>query len=199
MRKSIFSAALVCLLVLVISLPWVTAARAEEKYSSRQINWYIHASAGGGTDIFSRMAVIRLRRILKVPIIISSIIGVDLEDIQKITRALARAGIHEIEPNNPIASMIKDRNTGDLKPESLGERVLSAIIEIQVKRDRLRPVLRAVKGVADKVGSIFCLDVYTMLEPGVKVPQEILDTIRAEGYSWRPNAKINMGLGRAWE
>ena len=77
--------------------------------------------------------------------------------------------------------------------------MLSAIIEIQVKRDRLRPVLRAVKGVADKVGSIFCLDVYTMLEPGVKVPQEILDTIRAEGYSWRPNAKINMGLGRAWE
>ncbi len=48
---------------------------AEKKYPSKQINWYIHASAGGGTDIFSRIAAIRLRRILKVPIIVSTMGG----------------------------------------------------------------------------------------------------------------------------
>lgn len=126
-------------------------------------------------------------------------IGMDLKDIQKITRALARAGIHEFEPNNPINSMIQDPATGDLKPELLGERVLSAIIEIQVKRNLLRSILRTIKDVAREVDSVFCLDVYTQLEPGLTVPPEVLEDIESEGLSWRPNAKINMGLGRAWE
>jgi hypothetical protein len=119
-----------------------------------------------------------------------------LEDIQKITRALAKDGITEIEANNPIHSMIQDSAAGDLKPELLNEKVLSAIIEIQVKRDRLGDVLRTIKSVSKDVDSVFTLDVYTMLEPGLTVPQEVLDIIESEGFSWRPNAKINMGLGR---
>jgi len=126
-------------------------------------------------------------------------VGMDLKNIQKITRALARAGIHEIEPNNPIISMIQDLKTGDLKTELMGERVLSAIIEIQVKRERLAHVLRTLKEVAREVDSVFCLDVYTQLEPGLKIPSEVLEAIESEGFSWRPNAKINLGLGRAWE
>jgi hypothetical protein len=43
------------------------------------------------------------------------------------------------------------------------------------------------------------LDVYTLLEPGLTVPPEVLEIIESEGLSWRPNAKINLGLGRAWE
>ena len=125
------------------------------------------------------------------------IIGMDLEDIQKFTRALARAGITEIEPQNPIHSMISDPKTGDLKPELLAERVLSAIIELQVKRNRLAFVLQTVKAVAAEVKSVFCLDICTRLEPGLQVPQEILDIITAEGFAWQPNAKINLGLGRA--
>ena len=63
-------------------------------------------------------------------------IGMSLLEVQKITRALARSGIHEIEKHNPIHSMIADEATGDLKPELLGERVLSAIIELQVEWSR---------------------------------------------------------------
>jgi NAD-dependent dihydropyrimidine dehydrogenase PreA subunit len=125
------------------------------------------------------------------------IIGMDLKDIQKITRALARVGITEIEPQNPIHSMISDPKTGDLKPELLGERVLSAIIELKVKRNRLPLVLRTVKAVAAEVKSVFCLDICARLEPGLQVPEEILDIITAEGFAWQPNAKINLGLGRA--
>jgi Fe-S-cluster-containing hydrogenase component 2 len=124
-------------------------------------------------------------------------LGMGLEDIQRITRGLAEAGITEIEPHNPIHSMIADPATGDLKPELLGERVLSAIIEIQVKRDRLPQVLETVRAVARQVHSVFCLNVYTQLEPGLQPPQAVLDTIKRAGYSWRPNAKINVGLGRA--
>jgi Trm5-related predicted tRNA methylase len=95
--------------------------------------------------------------------------------------------------------MIQNHETGDLKPELMGERVLSAIIEIQVPRDQLSRILRTVKEVAREVDSVFCLDVITMLEPGLTIPKEVLQAIRAEGLTWRPNAKINQGLGRAWE
>lgn len=126
-------------------------------------------------------------------------LGMGLADIQRITRALARNGITEIEPHNPIHSMIADPATGDLKQEMMNERVLSAIIELLVKRDRLRDVLQTVKKVAAEVESVFTLDVFTLLEPGLTIPQDVLDIIEAEGFTWQPNAKVNMGLGRAWE
>ncbi len=75
--------------------------------------------------------------------------------------------------------------------------MLSAIIELEVQRDRLPLVLQTVKAVASEVNSVFCLDVCTLLEPGLQVPQDILDIITAEGFACRPNAKINLGLGRA--
>jgi len=126
-------------------------------------------------------------------------LGMSIQDIQKITRAIARAGGHKIEAHNPIHSMIADEATGDLKPEMLGERVLSAIIEIKVKRDELRGILRTLKEVAKEVDSVFCIDACTIVEPALIIPEEVLESIRAEGFTWRPNAKINMGLGRAWE
>ncbi len=126
-------------------------------------------------------------------------LGMGLEDIQKITRVLARNGIHEIEPNNPINSMILDHQTGDLKPELLDERVLSAIIEMSIDKERLPDILRAIKEVIPELDSVFTLDVVTMLEPGLTVPPDVLSSIEAEGFSWRPNAKINMGLGKITE
>ena len=95
--------------------------------------------------------------------------------------------------------MIQDPATGDLKPELLNERVLSAIIEIQVERDRLRTILKTLREVSKEVDSVFTLDVYTLLEPGLAIPREVLDIIESEGFSCRPNAKINMGLGRVSE
>jgi hypothetical protein len=79
----------------------------------------------------------------------------------------------------------------------MGERVLSAIMEFKVKRSQLGHVLRTIKEVAKEVDSVFVVDVYTRLEPGVIIPREVLNIIEAEGYTWRPNSKINMGLGRA--
>jgi len=64
-------------------------------------------------------------------------IGMDLTDVQKITRAMAKAGITAIEPENPFNDLIQDHKTGDLKPELMSERVLSAIMEIKVERSQL--------------------------------------------------------------
>ncbi len=62
---------------LAIGFFWqsATSVVAEDKYPSKQINWYIHSSAGGGTDIFSRTVALRLRRILKTNIVIQTMSG----------------------------------------------------------------------------------------------------------------------------
>ena len=95
--------------------------------------------------------------------------------------------------------MILDPQTGDLKTELLDEKVLSAIIEMKVKKERLAEILRAIKQVIPELDSVFTLDVATLLEPGLTIPPDILAAIESEGFSWRPNAKINMGLGRVTE
>ena len=72
MKRLLFS---VTVAVLALGFVVQSAVAADDKYPSKQINWYIHSSAGGGTDIFSRTAALRLRRILKTPIVISSMSG----------------------------------------------------------------------------------------------------------------------------
>ena len=126
-------------------------------------------------------------------------LGMGLRDIQKITRALAQSGEYEIEPNNPINSMILNPETGDLKPELLDEKVLSAIIEMQFEKERLSGILQTIKKVIPQLDSVFTLDVVTMLDEGLSIPQDVLDVIKSEGFMWRPNAKINMGLGQVTE
>ena len=125
-------------------------------------------------------------------------IGTSVRDLEIVAMALARLGV-EFEPLNPVAALMADVKTGKFKEEVLRERVLSAIIEIEVERDELRGILRTIKEVAKEVDSVFTLDAFTILEPGLTIPEEVLEEIRAEGFTWRPNAKINMGLGRAWE
>jgi hypothetical protein len=177
--------------------------RAVRKYFSDPVS--IHPAtgiAGRGTEESKTNDVTRRCADDKVGVLIEvgrPTVGTGLRDIQKITRAIARSGIHEIEPHNPIHSMIQDTATGDLKPELLGERVLSAIIEIQVKREQLRGILRTVKEVAAELDTVLCLDVFMVVGPELKIPRDVRDAIESEGFSWRPNAKINMGLGRAWE
>lgn len=95
--------------------------------------------------------------------------------------------------------MIFDPSTGDLKPDLLGERVLSAIIELKVTADRLPVVLKVIKEVSATLDSVITLDLVTLLEPGLAIPEEVLAAIEASGFTWRPNAKINMGLGRTME
>ena len=50
-----------------------------------------------------------------------------------------------------------------------------------------------------EVDSVFCIDAFTIVGPGLTILPDVLESIRAEGFTWRPNAKINIGLGRAWD
>jgi hypothetical protein len=121
-------------------------------------------------------------------------VGARLKDLETITMALAEKGI-VFEPRNPVTFLFEDVKIGRLKPELKEEKVLSAIIEFEVKPDRLRGVLQSLKDVSEKVDTVFSLDLISFPEEEEKGPA--VEIARQMGFPIYPNGKVNLGLGRA--
>src|SRR6187455_1046250 len=68
-------------------------------------------------------------------------VGVRFHEIQRMTWALARAGV-SFEKKNPVTSLMTDVSTGAIREDILNEKVLSAIVEIKVKAERAEEILR---------------------------------------------------------
>src|SRR5438132_1023120 len=60
-------------------------------------------------------------------------VGVWFSDIQKMAWAMAKAGV-SFEKKNPVTSLMTDVATGTLREDILGEKVMSAILEIKTTR-----------------------------------------------------------------
>jgi hypothetical protein len=120
-------------------------------------------------------------------------IGAFMWDIEKVAMALARldAGF---ETKNPVTQLMEDPKTGKLKAEVLNEKVLSAIIEIKVKLDRIPDFLRALAIVQKEVDTVISVGVASRCLPDGSIPHE--EWVRKAGYPLSLNGKTNLGLGR---
>jgi NADH:ubiquinone oxidoreductase subunit C len=107
--------------------------------------------------------------------------------------ALAEKGI-VFEPRNPVTFLFEDVKTGRLKPELKNEKVLSAIIEFEVKPDQLGGVLQSLKKVSGKVETVFSVDLISFPEKREKGPA--FEVVKQLGFPVYPNGKVNLGLGR---
>src|SRR6202795_3594562 len=87
-------------------------------------------------------------------------VGVWFRDIQKMTVALAKAGV-PFEKKNPLTSLMSDVATGALKADVLDEKVLSAIVEIKVPVDRTEEIIRLVHEVEKDIDSVVAMGVGT--------------------------------------
>lgn len=116
-----------------------------------------------------------------------------LIDLEKMTVALARVGVH-FEPENPVTALLADLATGELKPELRGERVLSAIVEVQTTPDRLASLVPVIREIAEGVDTVISWEIITRLNDDGTIP--IMAELEALGALPRPNAKINLGMGR---
>src|SRR3954447_26516692 len=120
-------------------------------------------------------------------------VGVWFRDIQTACHALAAAGVH-FEKKNPITSLMTDVPTGTLREDILGEKVMSAIVEIKVPVERAEEIIRLVWDVEKRVDTVVALGVGTRCgaagEEVVVAP--ILEKL---GYTLS-RAKTNIGLGR---
>jgi hypothetical protein len=120
-------------------------------------------------------------------------VGVSFQEIQRMCWALAKAEV-SFEQRNPITSLMSDVSTGTLRPDILGERVMSAIVEIKVPVERTEEVIRLVWVVEKELDTVVAIGVATRCgENG----EDIVVAPILERLGYKPQrAKTNIGLGR---
>jgi len=120
-------------------------------------------------------------------------VGVRFSDIQHMTHTLARNGI-SFEKKNPITHLMTDVTTGDLRPDILDEKILSAIVEIRTDIEQVDKVLKIVHEVNREIDTVIAIGISTRCEENGDDPllAPLLDQL---GYTYS-RAKTNMGLGR---
>lgn len=114
-------------------------------------------------------------------------------DAQIVAQAVSKIGA-VFEQKNPIYPLLADPTTGTFKPEILGERVLSLIIEFITPIERTPDVIATLRSIEDKIDTVFSLGAITRVNPDKTIP--VVPLLKQTGVTVRPNAKINVGLGR---
>ncbi len=120
-------------------------------------------------------------------------ISTSFADAQTVAQAVSKVGA-VFEAKNPIFPLLSDPATGTFKPEILGERVLSLIIEFTVSIEKTPDVIAALRSVEDNIDTVFSLCAITRVNPDKTIP--VVPWLERAGVAIRPNAKINVGLGR---
>ena len=120
-------------------------------------------------------------------------VGVWFHEIQKMTWALAKAGV-AFEKKNPVTSLMTDVASGTLREDILGEKILSAIVEIKVPVARTEEIIRLVREVEKQIDTVVALGVGARCDEAGEenVVGPILERM---GYKLE-RAKTNAGLGR---
>jgi len=120
-------------------------------------------------------------------------LGTDFCDIQTVTQACAARGCR-FEPANPLTQLMVDQGQGKLRADIMGERVLSAILEVYISLERLPALLEALRQAATQIMTVFSLGLSYLACPSTE--DVLAETLSSAGIQVRPNGKINAGLGR---
>jgi ferredoxin len=120
-------------------------------------------------------------------------VGVWFSDIQKMSWAMAKAGV-SFEKKNPVTTLMSDVATGTLQEDILGEKVMSAILEIKTTVDRTEEIIQLVREVEKDLDTVVSIGVGTRCDESGEenVVAPILERL---GYKLE-RAKTNIGLGR---
>jgi ferredoxin len=121
-------------------------------------------------------------------------VGVRFHEIQRMSRALAVAGV-SFEKKNPVTTLMNSTVTGDIREDILDEKVLSAILEIKAPVARTEEILGVVREVEKSLDTVISIGVGTRCDENGddNVVAPILERM---GYTLH-RAKTNTGLGRA--
>lgn len=120
-------------------------------------------------------------------------IGTRLSEVEKITRHLADLGV-TLEEANALNFLFLDKARGTMKPELRDEKVLSVILEFKIGEERLNEVLVSLKEALKAVNTVVSWGLISRFDPDGSIP--VAARLEKLGFTVRPNAKINVGLGR---
>jgi len=119
-------------------------------------------------------------------------VGTSISEVEKISKVLTEFGI-ALEERTPVYPMISNHEAGEFKEELLGERVLSIIIELIVPEEKAPGLLSELKELSGNVDTVFSISLAGRINEDGTIPiKNMLDELQ---ISYRPNAKINLGLG----
>ena len=120
-------------------------------------------------------------------------IGARLGVAEKFTIPLAKIGV-EFEKASPLTALLAD-DKGHLREDLKNEMVLSAIIEFKVPIEKTTEVLDLIKKLDKEIDTVFTVGVISRVMESGDIP--VMNLLAERDFSVRPNAKINVGLGRA--
>jgi predicted DNA repair protein MutK len=115
--------------------------------------------------------------------------------MEKVTLAMRARGLPILE-DNPVYGLLEEDMSGRFKPEYVNEKVLSAILETRFQEDELEEILGVILPVLDHVKTVVSVGLVTRYGDDGTLP--IIAKLENLGLKIkvRPNAKINVGLGR---
>jgi len=119
-------------------------------------------------------------------------VGTRLENIELFTTRLSKIGV-TYEEKSPVTALIVD-DKGHINEEIKQQRVLSAIIEFKIPEQKLPQILEVIRKVDKEIDTVFSVGIVSRIKDNnIK---EIMNRVSQLGFQVRPNAKINIGLGR---
>lgn len=119
-------------------------------------------------------------------------IGTHLENIELFTTRLSKIGVTYEEKSPVTALMVDDK--GHINEEIKEQRVLSAIIEFKIQDKKLPQILEVIRKVDKEIDTVFSVGIVSRIKDNNT--KEIMNRVSQLGFQVRPNAKINIGLGR---
>lgn len=119
--------------------------------------------------------------------------GTRLTEVEKITRAVCAHGF-EILEENPVFGLLEDKQNGLMRKEYRHEKVLSIILEIRFEAERLPEVIETIFPLLDDLDTVVSVGLVTRFSESGDLP--VIGELQAREVAVRPNAKINVGLGR---
>ena len=119
-------------------------------------------------------------------------VGSRLKNVELFTTRFSRIGVM-YEEKSPVTSLIID-DDGHINEDVKDERVLSAIIEFKVPTEKLSHILEIIREVEKEIDTVFSVGIVSKIKDNNT--KEIVNRISQLGFEVRPNAKINIGLGR---
>jgi ferredoxin len=119
--------------------------------------------------------------------------GAYFRDIERVAVALARLE-PDFETENPVTQLMTDRDAGTIREDVLNERVLSAIIELKTRMERIPEVLHVLQEIQKGVDTVMAVGISSRCLPDGTIPHE--EWVKKAGYTLSPNGKTNLGLGR---
>ncbi len=120
-------------------------------------------------------------------------IGTRFTDIQRVSMALAEAGV-EFEEKNPVTTLMTDPTRGTIDPDVLNEKVLSAILEFRVPMEEVGALLEVLRRAAGEIDTVMSVGVAARCDDEGR---NELETILPDSGVDILRAKTNLGLGRA--